>query len=98
LKTWPKPLFTFFPLDITLPGVTNFIILTAFCARVSEGQIVRGYNSPAPAPGTGPHRYVFLAMQQLGGKFSNIPTTMDEICKNDGRDNFNLVTQMTSRV
>ena len=60
--------------------------------RVSEGQIVRGYNSPAPAAGTGPHRYVFLAMQQLGGKFTNIPTTMEEICKNDGRDNFNLVS------
>ena len=59
---------------------------------MSEGQIVRGYNSPAPAAGTGPHRYVFLAMQQLGGKFTNIPTTMEEICKNDGRDNFNLVS------
>jgi len=59
--------------------------------RVGEGQIVRGYNSPVPTPGTGPHRYIFLIMQQLGGRFNNVPTSTQEMCKNDGRDNFDLV-------
>ena len=59
--------------------------------RVSEGQIVRGYNSPDPAAGSGPHRFVFLALKQLGGRFDNVPTNTEDICKNDGRDNFDLV-------
>jgi hypothetical protein len=31
-------------------------------------------------------------MQQLGGPFTNIPNTTEDICKNDGRENFDLVS------
>jgi hypothetical protein len=30
-------------------------------------------------------------MQQLGGRFNNVPTSLEDMCKNDGRDNFDLV-------
>lgn len=68
----------------------HWLVVNIPGAKVFQGQLVRGYNSPYPAPGTGPHRFVFLVMQQLGGPFTNIPNTTEDICKNDGRENFDL--------
>lgn len=62
-------------------------------AKVDLGHTIAEYQTPIPNPGSGPHRYIILAMKQKSGE---VQIDLDEdfaqltSCDSRGRSNFDL--------
>ncbi len=63
-------------MDVDNGNHLHWMVVNIPGEKFSEGDTIAEYNSPTPGKGEGPHRYVFLAMEQGRGQVE--PSVLSE--------------------